>query len=248
MKTEPTDRTMEYRAAIFDVDGVLVASPHEQAWRESLAGVCDPARFTTAVYQANVAGKQRLEGARSALEALGVPDADRQAPAYAARKQALVERLIADGRFEAFADAERLAVALKAAGFRLALASASRNTGAMLRQLTLPDGRAIRSLFDADLSGRDVPGKPDPALFLLAAAALDVPPGQCVVIEDSPAGMRAAHAGGMAAIGIARLGDSALLRAAGADLVVTCLDRLDIAVLSKGIAAARPSPKDAMHA
>ena len=43
-------------AAIFDVDGVLVASPHERAWRESLAGYADPARFTTEFYQAQVAG------------------------------------------------------------------------------------------------------------------------------------------------------------------------------------------------
>ena len=47
-------------AAIFDVDGVLLASPHERAWREALRGFADPARFTTAMYQAHVAGKPRL--------------------------------------------------------------------------------------------------------------------------------------------------------------------------------------------
>ena len=62
---------MALSAAIFDVDGVLVASPHERAWREALAGFADPADFTTAFYQANVAGRRRLEGARSALEQLG---------------------------------------------------------------------------------------------------------------------------------------------------------------------------------
>ena len=66
----PANRRDGLRAAIFDVDGVLVASPHEQAWREALAGLADPARFTTAFYQANVAGKPRLDGARSALEQL----------------------------------------------------------------------------------------------------------------------------------------------------------------------------------
>ena len=57
---------MALLAAIFDVDGVLVASPHERAWREALAGFTDPARFTTEFYQAHVAGRRRLEGARSA--------------------------------------------------------------------------------------------------------------------------------------------------------------------------------------
>ena len=58
-------------AAILDVDGVLLASPHERAWREALQGIADPKRFTTAMYQAAVAGKPRLSGAVAALEALG---------------------------------------------------------------------------------------------------------------------------------------------------------------------------------
>ena len=104
----------------------------------------------------------------------------------------------------------------------------------MLRRLTLPDGRPLLSIFDADLSGRDVPrGKPDPALFLLAAEALGIPPAQCLVVEDAPAGIAAARAAGMAALGIARLGDEALLRAAGADLVVTSLDQVDIAACGR---------------
>jgi beta-phosphoglucomutase-like phosphatase (HAD superfamily) len=45
--------------AIFDVDGVLVASPHERAWREALVGFANPASFTTAFYQAYVAGHRR---------------------------------------------------------------------------------------------------------------------------------------------------------------------------------------------
>ena len=66
----PTRRSL--RAVIFDVDGVLLASPHERAWRQALDSFADPARFTTAFYQAHVAGKPRMDGARSALEGLGV--------------------------------------------------------------------------------------------------------------------------------------------------------------------------------
>ncbi len=199
--------------AIFDVDGVLVASPHEQAWREALAGYADPARFTTEFYQAHVAGKPRLDGARATLEGLGVTEAAARAPEYARKKQALIDLLISAGSFEAFPDAVRFADGLRAAGLRLALASSSKNVAAMLRRLSLPDGRPLLSIFDADLSGTDVPrGKPDPALFLLAAKALKVLPAQCVVVEDAPAGIAAARAGGMASVGIARLGDEALLQ------------------------------------
>ena len=112
--------------ALFDVDGVLVASPHEQAWREALAGYADPARFTTEFYQANVAGKPRLDGARATLEGLGVAEAAARAPEYARKKQALIDRLIAEGSFRAFPDAVGFADGLHAAGLRLALASSSR--------------------------------------------------------------------------------------------------------------------------
>ncbi|MBV8573522.1 MAG: HAD-IA family hydrolase [Acetobacteraceae bacterium] len=240
---------MKLLGAIFDVDGVLVASPHERAWREALAGYADPARFTTEFYQSNVAGKPRLEGARSALEKLGVADAAHRAQAYAAEKQKLIDHLIAEGSFEAFPDAVRLAAGLHAAGLRLALASSSKNADAMLRQLTLPDGRALLSIFDTDLSGRDVPrGKPDPAIFLLSAEALGLPPSQCLVVEDAPAGVKAARAGGMTALGIARLGDEALLRTAGADLVVTSLDQLDLASLADGALRTRTNGETARRA
>lgn len=234
-------------AAIFDVDGVLIDSPHERAWREALAGFADPAEFTTAFYEAHVAGKPRLEGARSALERLLVPHAAARAEEYAAVKQAKIERLIEQGSFAAFPDAIHLAAALHAAGLKLALASSSKNANAMLRQIKLPDGTPLLSIFHADLSGREVPhGKPDPTLFLLAAEALGVPPEHCMVVEDAPAGIKAARAGKMAALAIARLHDETLLRDAGADLVLTSLDLLDVPALAAG--ALRSIPEPACHA
>jgi HAD superfamily hydrolase (TIGR01509 family) len=222
-------------AAIFDVDGVLLASPHERAWREALSGLADPARFTTALYQANVAGKPRGSGALAALVALGVPDASAQVPAYAARKQARLEALIADGHINAFPDALRFVAAASALGWPMAVASSSKNANAMLRQISLPDGRALLDLFQANVCGRDLRrGKPDPEIFLLAAKELNMTPEHCFVTEDAPAGIQAARAGGMAALGIARLHDAAGLRAAGADLVVTSLDDVPLDLLANG--------------
>ena len=65
-----TNQLGALKAAIFDVDGVLLASPHERAWREALNGLADPERFTTAMYQRAVAGKPRLMGARLPLKHL----------------------------------------------------------------------------------------------------------------------------------------------------------------------------------
>ncbi len=91
---------MGYQGAIFDVDGVLVDSPHELAWREALKELLEgdwrdirdrtswtAERFTTQVYQQLMAGKPRLAGARAALEYFGVPDVDRRSEQYADVKQ-----------------------------------------------------------------------------------------------------------------------------------------------------------------
>lgn len=221
--------------AIFDVDGVLVDSPHEQAWRAALAGFADPARFTPAFYQAEVAGRPRLDGARATLAALAPPADDGRVARYAAAKQARIVELIAAGQFTAFPDAVRLAGRLHAAGLRLALASSSRNADAMLDRLTDGGGGALRALFHADLCGIDLAhGKPDPEIFLRAAAALGLAPAACLVVEDAPSGILAARAGGMAALGIARRQDGEGLVAAGAGLVLTLLDDLDVPALSAG--------------
>ena len=235
----PQSEAAALTACIFDVDGVLIASPHEQAWREALTGIADPAHFTTSLYQAEVAGKPRADGALAALRALVVPDAARLARRYAERKQARLEAL-AHG-VAAFPDALRLIETLRRLGLALAIASASRNATAMLRPLRLPSGTGLLETMAVNVCGRDVPhGKPAPDLFLLAAAELGIAPKHCLVVEDAPSGIRAARAGGMAALGIARLDDADLLRIAGADLVLHSLDDLDPAALARGHLAHRP--------
>ena len=232
-------------AVIFDVDGVLLASPHERAWREALQGLADPARFTTELYQEHVAGKPRLTGARDALEALGAPDADRQAAPYAQRKQIRLEDLIAAKDFHVFEDALRLVRAVDGLGWPMAAASSSKNANGMLRLIPYDRDRTLYDVFAANVCGRDLPrGKPDPAIFLLAATELGLSPSDCLVVEDAPAGIKAAHAGGMTALGIARLHDADDLRAAGADMVVDSLDdvsRADLAVgrLSREVVRSR---------
>src|SRR5271155_5866817 len=134
-------------AAILDVDGVLLASPHERAWREALVGIAEPDRFTTAMYQAAVAGKPRLDGARAALEALGVPDADGQAVAYAQRKQKRLEELIHAGAVAAFPDALRFVQAVGALGWPMAVASSSKNANQMMRQIHLGGDRSLLAAF-----------------------------------------------------------------------------------------------------
>jgi HAD superfamily hydrolase (TIGR01509 family) len=229
------DRSQTLTAAIFDVDGVLLASPHEQAWREALVGLAEPGRFTTAMYQAHVAGKPRLSGASAALEALGVPDAERKAVVYAERKQKRLEELVHAGSVAAFPDALRFVQAVGKLGWPMAVASSSKNANPMMRQIRLDSGQNLLDIFKVNVCGRDLQhGKPNPEIFLLAAAELRIAPAHCFVAEDAPAGIEAAKAGGMTGLGVARLGDAVGLRAARADLVVTSLDDVAIDELVNG--------------
>ncbi len=228
--------TSRVSALILDVDGVLLASPHEQAWRDALTGLADPARFTSRMYQDRVAGRPRADGARAALEALGVPDAADRAPEYARRKQARLEVLIRTGGVRAFPDGLRFVERAAAAGLPMAVASASRNADAMLKACTRSDGGSLLDLFMVNLNGLDQgPGKPDPWIFLSAAAALKTAPQACLVVEDAPAGIRAARAAGALALGVARLNDVPALRAAGAHRVVLSLDEVEIGELTAGL-------------
>jgi beta-phosphoglucomutase len=227
-------------AAIFDVDGVLLASPHERAWREALKGFAEPNRFTTAMYQSHVAGKPRLSGARAGLAQLGVPDAEQQAVIYAQRKQKRLEELIAARSFTAFPDAIRFVQAIRSLGFRMAVASASKNANQMMQLIQVSSTESLLDLFTVNVCGRELRhGKPDPEIFLLAATELGMKPEFCFVVEDAPAGIKAARAARMTAFG-ARHEDTAELRREAADLIVNSLDEIDVAELGNGRLCCRP--------
>jgi beta-phosphoglucomutase-like phosphatase (HAD superfamily) len=243
---------------------VLVDSPHEKAWRESLRELLEgewsdiadrttwaPGAFTPRVYEQEMSGKPRMSGARAALEYFHVPDDEEESRVaeYAERKQAMVVRLIEAGDFHAYPDALRFIIAVKEAGLRVAAASSSKNAKPFLGKIRLDTfaqeqgitsasmrpGLTLLGFFDADVSGRDFAhGKPDPEMFLTAAHELAIVPEACVVIEDAPAGVEAARAGGMAAIGVSRADDAALLSRAGANVVVTSLDQVDRTALAEG--------------
>jgi beta-phosphoglucomutase-like phosphatase (HAD superfamily) len=228
-------------AYIFDVDGVLVDSPHERAWAAALHQLMasewldyaqmigyEPSRFSGALYQQYVAGKPRHAGAAAALYALGINDhTGRMAQHYAEVKQSCLRELITNNEFARFHDAEHLLLRLKRAGVRLAVASSSQNANDFMERIFLPDGTRMDMIFDANVCGQAfAQGKPHPAIFLTAAAKLQVLPTACVVVEDAPAGVQAAKAGHFTCIAIARMQNEQQLRAAGADLVVTSLDML----------------------
>ena len=178
------------------------------------------------------------DGARAALEALGIPDGDR-VRRYSEAKQVLVAKLIEQDAFRPFDDGVGLLLRLKEQGLRVAAASSSRNAGELLARVRVAevcrrrgesypfvaDATSVADLLDADLSGRRFEhGKPDPAIFLAAARELGVDPSEALVVEDAPSGVEAARRGGMRSVGVNRADDADDLRAHGATWVVDSLD------------------------
>jgi beta-phosphoglucomutase len=253
---------MSFRGVIFDVDGVLVDSPHEQAWRDGLQQLMEnewsdirdqtsyaPERFTSTVYQTEMSGKPRYKGAQAVLEYFGVPDAEERAQEYGDRKQVMIVELIEASQFHAYPDALRFVLAVKAAGLRIAAASSSKNANAFLERIRLDEfvekegldydfvrpGYTLLDTLDANVSGRDfAQGKPHPEIFLTAAEEAGVSSGEAFVVEDAANGVQAAKAGDMAALGLARADDEELLAGANADLVVTNLDDVSLDALAEG--------------
>ncbi|MDQ3675579.1 MAG: HAD-IA family hydrolase [Actinomycetota bacterium] len=251
-----------FRGAIFDVDGVLVDSPHEAAWREAFQELMEgdwadirnrtswtPEAFTSEVYQQVLSGKPRMDGALAALEHFGVPEPATRVDAYAARKQEMVVELIEAGKFSPYHDALRFLLAVKDAGIAVAAASSSKNAGLFLRQIRLDafaereglqydwiePGLTLLDAFDVDTSGRHFEqGKPHPEIFLASARELGIDPQAAFVIEDAVSGVQAAKAGAFAALGLARHDDEALLAEADADIVVSTLDDVDLGGVAEG--------------
>jgi beta-phosphoglucomutase len=123
--------------------------------------------------------------------------------------------------------ASELLNALGKAGFLLAIGSSGppENVDQVLDKLQ------IRPLLSAVVTGADVTrGKPDPQVFLIAAQRLGVHPARCVVVEDAALGIKAAHAAGMKAIGLASTGRTRESLAT-ADLVVDRLGEITPAMI-----------------
>jgi HAD superfamily hydrolase (TIGR01509 family) len=237
-------------AVIFDTDGVITdsAGAHAEAWRGALDAClrdhppADPAhRRAFDVrddYLRHVDGRSRLDGAAAFLAGRGVrlpagspedPPGTGTVAAVAAEKERRYLARLRAGGIAAYPGTVRLLSALRAAGFAVAAASASRHAGEVLERAGVRDRFTV--LVDGGEAARlGLPGKPAPALFAEAARRLHVPPGRSALVEDALAGVTAGRDGGFGlVIGVDRTGadaTAAALAEHGADLVVRDLAEL----------------------
>jgi beta-phosphoglucomutase family hydrolase len=185
------------RAVLWDMDGTLVDSAdyHWRAWRDTMAGAGHPIthdQFLASFGQRNDSILRQWLGAQITPELMQrVGDA----------KEALYRQHVRQQGIEPLPGVSQWVSRLHQQGWRQAIASAAprKNVKTILEALHTAD------CFEAIVSAEDVHrGKPDPEVFLVAAAKLDVPPSHCIVVEDALHGIEAARAAGMKSIGVTR--------------------------------------------
>lgn len=185
------------KAFIFDLDGVIVFTDrfHYQAWKmiADKLGIY----FDEAINN-RLRGVSRMASLEIILEKYEGTLSEEEKEALADEKneyyRTLLETMTPEDVTEEVRDCLK---ELRARGHKLAIGSSSKNTKFILEQVALTD------YFDAISDGTNiVNSKPDPEVFLKAAEYLGEQPESCIVVEDAYAGIDAAKAGGMLAVGI----------------------------------------------
>ncbi|MEO6351742.1 MAG: beta-phosphoglucomutase family hydrolase [Burkholderiaceae bacterium] len=241
----------DYDAVLFDLDGVLTrtASVHASAWKKLFDGFLEP-RATRAGepfvpfdidtdYPRYVDGKPRYDGVSAFLDSrgialpLGEPEDGPGVQSVRAlgnlKDRYFLQHLEQHG-VAVYEAAIALVRKLRAQEIKTAVVSSSVNCAAVL------EAAGIAQLFDVRVDGTDLTrlgleGKPAPDAFLEAARRLGAEPARAVVVEDAIAGVEAGRAGRFeCVIGVDRRQQAQALRDAGADVVVTDLAQVQVAV------------------
>lgn len=185
-------------AVIFDLDGVLVTTDvfHFNAWKK-LAEDLGIDNFTKAD-NARQRGVSRMASLEVVLEKTDRVFSDEEKQELAQRKNDdYVKSLSALSEADVLPGVREFLTFLKEHGIKTAVGSASKNAPLILEKTKLIDS------FDEIVSGLDTTkSKPDPEVFVLGAQRLGVKPENCLVVEDSDAGIEAAKRGGMYALAV----------------------------------------------
>jgi len=207
-----------FKAVIFDLDGVITdtARFHYLAWKRLADSIGAP--FDEAVNE-ELKGVDRMGSLALILaraqrrygpeEQVGMADA---------KNRHYVELVATMTPADLLPGAVRALEQVRAAGLKIGLASVSKNA------FTVLDRLGIRDRFDYIVDAATIArSKPDPEIFLRAAAQLGVAPQDCLGVEDAVAGVASIKAAGMMAVGV---GDAQVLRQA--DVVIPSLAHFDL--------------------
>jgi len=215
-------------AAIFDWDGVIIDSSaaHERAWERLAAETGRP--LPAGHFKAGFGRKND----HIIPHILGWEVTADEVERLGRRKEELYREVLRETGIAPLPGVREFLERLRAAGVPCAVGSSTERRNIDTIMGLIGFGEFFRVIVAADDVTR---GKPDPQVFLLGAQGLGVAPGCCVVFEDAFAGLAAARAGGMAAVGVATTHPAEALRGR-ADRVVTRLDELDLPALAALVA------------
>jgi len=213
------------KTILWDMDGTISDSYsfHFAAWQESFAKRC--IEFTREDFT-------KLFGTRNDFiigSAMGKELLEGDVKMIVQEKEENFRQKAA-GSVKPFPGAVRLLNAIKKGNFKLGLVSSApkENIDLVLRELSL------EGIFDCIVFGQEVSeSKPSPQIYLLAAKKLGVTPNDCLVIEDSPLGVKAAKTAGMKCLAIANTHPRQKLKEA--DKVVDSLENMDLISLLMGV-------------
>jgi beta-phosphoglucomutase family hydrolase len=252
--------SINFKGVIFDLDGVITgtAKIHSLAWESMFNSFLknyaesnnepyvpfDPGQD----YLKYVDGKPRMEGVKSFLasrdielpygELDDIPEQETVCGLGNRKNSLFTEILIKEGPDVYFSSVDFIK-ALKERGVRIGIASSSRNCKLILELSHLEE------LFETRVDGEvsielKLKGKPNPDIFITAAANLGLEPHECVVVEDAISGVQAGSRGNFGLVlGIAREIEGIKLKEQGADIVVRDLGEITIGEIenwfSKGL-------------
>lgn len=220
-------KTMKTIACIFDWDGVVVDSNdmHVHTW-ELMArerGMPCP--------NVDTIGKCGLRTEAVIRELLKWPVSEAEIDALGFHKEELFREMVRREGIKPIAGVLSFIRELKGHGLPRAVGSSAPRLNVDCGMQALK----LEGQFDAIITGEDVRrGKPDPEIFLKAAATVSMPPANCVVFEDAPAGVAAARAAGMRVVGILSSHTREDLR--NADLLFPSFEPLSVAWLEQWVA------------
>ncbi len=188
---------MKFKAVIFDMDGVLVDSEplHVSIETAMIKELNIPLKKEL---YSKFAGTTSMSLWKTLIEEFHLDKNPKELSAESDRR--FVDELLNTEQIQLFEGAREVLINLNKKGIPIALASSSSR---MVVDAVI-DRFNIRQYFNAVITGSDIQNsKPHPEIFLLAAKKLKVAPSDCIVIEDSPNGVKAAQLAGINCIGFA---------------------------------------------
>ena len=209
--------------ALFDWDGVIIdsSSLHEESWERLAREVARP--LPPDHFKKGFGRKNEF----IIPELLGWTHDPAEIRRISLRKEALYREVVAERGLSALPGVRTWLERLRDAGVPCAIGSSTHRANIDLSLGLI----GLAEFFSGIVPAEDVShGKPDPEVFLTAAARIARPPERCVVFEDAHVGIVAARAGGMRVVGVATTHPASELTAA--DLAVQRLDELQPATLA----------------